>query len=115
MAKTKKRTAGRKESAKSGKASVKPVRKKTAKRAMAEKPKSKVHRVTKRAKKPVAKEVAPLPEKSVEAAVVAAVAEPTSVLVLAETVQVTTSIASERQEVPSPAPDLDIRPEPKVA
>ena len=55
MAKPKKRTAAGKKSAKRGKASVKPARK-TTKRAMAKKPKSKVHRVTKRVTKPAAKE-----------------------------------------------------------
>jgi hypothetical protein len=81
MAKTKKRAAARKQSAKHGKASVKSARKKTSKRATAKKAKSKVRRVTKRAAKPTAEqkpasmETHPiLAEATIETSVVTAIA-----------------------------------------
>ena len=56
MAKTKKRAAARKKSAKRGKTSVKPARKKTTTRATAKRAKSKAGRVAKRLTKPTAEE-----------------------------------------------------------
>jgi hypothetical protein len=56
MAKSKKRTAARKKSAKRGKANVKPARKKTTKRATAKNAKSKMRRTTKRVTKPIVEE-----------------------------------------------------------
>jgi hypothetical protein len=91
MAKTKKRTAGRKKSAKRGKASVKPARKKTAKRAIAKKAKAKVRRTTKRVTKPTLEEkpasAETLPifaEATAETAVVTVIEEPTRPVVVVE-------------------------------
>src|SRR5215471_3511710 len=112
MAKTKKRSATRKssatrkKSAKRSKASVKPARKKTAKRATAKKAKSKVRRATKRANKPTAKPApadtgAILADAKVGTTIVAAIEKPTGGVVVVEecaSVRATPSALSGRRQ-----------------
>jgi len=100
MAKAKKRVAAREGSSKRGKASAKPARKLTAKRAMAKKVSAKVRR----AKKPAAKQKRPqatteraqAAEMPVETTIIDAIEEPTGVVVAAakhESVRTAASIS----------------------